>query len=114
MVLVLVAVSLAATSLGSPTFWICLILGIIMLGVFAIIVGRSLRMRPSPLSCSNPPVFVAAVLAGILWNFGESGMLLQASNFWQHVVGVSPSVVGVAIAPLLIAGIVAASLSEPC
>ena len=50
---------------------------------------------------------MAAVLAGILWNFGESGMLLQASNFWQHVVGVSPSVVGVAIAPLLIAGIVA-------
>ena len=49
----------------------------------------------------------ATSLAGILWNFGESGMLLQASNFWQHVVGVSPSVVGVAIAPLLIAGIIA-------
>jgi MFS family permease len=106
MVLVLVAVSLAATSLGSPTFWICLIIGIIMLGLFAVIEKKSPNAA-FPIELFKSPVFVAAVLAGILWNFGESGMLLQASNFWQHVVGVSPSVVGVAIAPLLIAGIIA-------
>ena len=90
-----------------------MILGIIMLGVFAIIEKKSPNAS-FPIELFKSPVFVAAVLAGILWNFGESGMLLQASNFWQHVVGVSPSVVGVAIAPLLIAGIVITSLSEPC
>ena len=109
MVLVLISVSLAATALGSPLFWGTLILGILFLAGFAIIEAKS-GNAAFPIDLFKSPVFVAAVFAGILWNFGESGMLLQVSNFWQLVTGVSPAIVGLAAAPLLIAGIISGFL----
>lgn len=109
MVLVLVSVSLAATAFGSILFWGCLILGLISLALFAVIEHKSPHAA-FPIALFKSPVFVAAVLAGILWNFGEAGLFLQVSNFWQVVVGASAGIVGLAIIPLLIAGLLAGFL----
>lgn len=110
MVLVLMAVSIAATDLGSPSFWACLILGIVLLGVFAVIEKKSANAA-FPIELFKNPIFVAAVLSGILWNFGESGLFLQVSNFWQIVTKAAPGVVGLAIVPLLVAGLIAGFLA---
>lgn len=109
MVLILMSVSIAATDFGSPTFWGCLVFGVIFLAIFAIVEKKSPHAA-FPIELFKSPVFVAAVLAGILWNFGEAGLFLQVSNFWQVVVGASAGVVGLAIIPLLIAGLVAGFL----
>lgn len=106
MVLVLLSVSIAATDFGSASFWGCLVVGIVFLGIFAVIEKKSPHAA-FPIALFKSPVFVAAVLAGILWNFGEAGLFLQVSNFWQIVVGASAGVVGLAIIPLLIAGLIA-------
>lgn len=106
MVLVLLAVSIAATDFGSPSFWGCLIGGIVFLGLFAVIEKKSPNAA-FPIELFKHPIFIAAVLSGILWNFGESGLFLQVSNFWQIVVKAPPGVVGFAIIPLLIAGLIA-------
>lgn len=109
MVLLLMSVSFAATALGSVAFWGCLIFGIIFLAIFAIVEKKSPNAA-FPIELFKSPIFVAAVLAGILWNFGEAGLFLQVSNFWQTVVGASAGVVGIAIIPLLIAGLIAGFL----
>lgn len=109
MVLVLIAVSLAATDLGSVSFWISLIVGLALLAVFAIIEKKS-GNAAFPIDLFKNPIFVAAVLSGILWNFSESGLFLQVSNFWQIVAKAEPGVVGLAIVPLLVAGLIAGFL----
>lgn len=106
MVLILMAVSFAATSFGSTTFWLCLIGGVIFLGIFAIVEKKSPHAA-FPIDLFKNPIFVSAVLAGILWNYGESGLFLQVSNFLQIVTKASPAVVGFAIIPLLVAGLIA-------
>ncbi len=106
MVFVLVSVSLAATAFGSVPFWACFVLGIVFLAIFAIVEKKSPHAA-FPIGLFKSPVFVAAVLAGILWNFGESGLFLQGSNFLQVVVGAPAAIVGIAIIPLLIAGLLA-------
>lgn len=106
MVLVLMAVSLAATALGSITFWLCLIVGIAFLAAFAVIEHKSPNAA-FPIALFKRPIFIAAVLAGILFNYGEAGIFLQISNFLQVVSKAAPSVVGFAIIPLLVAGLIA-------
>lgn len=106
MVLILMAVSFAATSFGSVTFWACLIGGIVFLAIFAIVEKKSPHAA-FPIELFKNPIFVAAVLAGILWNFGEAGLFLQVSNFLQVVSDATPAVVGFAIIPLLVAGLIA-------
>ncbi|NQU38245.1 MAG: MFS transporter [Actinobacteria bacterium] len=109
MVLVLLGVSFAAVSLTSPLFWGTILVGLILLGLWAVIEGKS-RKASFPIGLFKSPVFVAAVLAGILWNFGESAMQLQSANFWQKVVDVPAGVVGISQMPFLIAAVIAGFL----
>ncbi len=109
MVLILLGVSFAAVSLTSPLFWGTILVGLILLGLWAVIEGKS-RKASFPIKLFKSPVFVAAVLAGILWNFGESAMQLQSANFWQKVVDVPAGVVGVSQMPFLLAAVVAGFL----
>jgi len=107
MVALLYGVSAAATSLTKPAFWGSLIVAGVFLAAFAMIEHKSANAS-FPIRLFKSPLFVAAVLAGILWNFAESGFLLQAANFWQIVLKLGPAVVGVYQMPLLIAAAVAA------
>jgi len=109
MVLLLLGVSFAAVSLTSPLFWGTILIGLVLLGLWAVIEGKS-RKASFPIRLFKSPIFVAAVLAGILWNFGESVMQLQSANFWQKVVEVPAGVVGVSQMPFLLAAVVAGFL----
>lgn len=106
MVALLSAISAAAVSRTSPTFVGSLVVAIIGLGGWVIVQKRS--ANPSfPIKLFASPVFIAAVLAGLLWNFADASMLLQSANFWQAVPQVAPGVVGVSQMPLLIAAAIA-------
>lgn len=106
MVALLLGVSFAATSLTSIKTLGALVAGVVFLGLFVVIEKKSSKAA-FPIDLFKSPVFVAAVIAGIIWNFSDAGLLLQAANFWQQVVGVEPAVVGISQMPLLIAAVVA-------
>jgi len=59
-----------------------------------------------PVSILKNPVFLAAVVAGFIYNFGNSVVFLQLTNLWQYVTGLKTLEVAVWQLPLLIAGIV--------
>ena len=46
--------------------------------------------RGSLLSWLSPfknPVFLAAIMAGFIYNFGNAVVFLQLTNLWQYVTG---------------------------
>ena len=56
----------------------------------------------------SSPVFIAAILAGFVYNFGTAVSFLQVTNLWQYVNGLSTAKVAMWQLPLVAAGIVAA------
>ncbi len=107
MVGLIYGVSYAATSVTSFHFWGSLLIGLAFLGLFALVEKKS-DHACFPIDLFKSPVFVAAVLAGILWNFGEASLLLQAANFWQVVSGLAVGAVGIWQMPLLIVAAIGA------
>lgn len=61
-----------------------------------------------PVQLFRNPVFVAAVCAGFVYNFGNAVGFLQLTNLWQFINGLTTLEVSVWQLPLLGAGIVAA------
>lgn len=108
MVGLLVAISSASTSsITSPALLGPLIAGIVFLALFVIVEKKSANAA-FPIGLFKSPIFVAAVIAGIVWNFGESATMLQLSNVWQHAMAIKPAVVGIANLPLLLTAVVLA------
>ena len=116
MVLFLYGVSQAVTGLTRPAFWLPTLAG---LALFAIHYGIE-RVSHQPLF---PPrlyergLFAAAVVSGIGWNFAQSVVQLQTSNFWQVVQRFSTTQVALGQLPLLICfgggGILAGRMMRP-
>ncbi|MFN8125189.1 MAG: MFS transporter [Candidatus Nanopelagicales bacterium] len=61
-----------------------------------------------PVELFRNPVFIAAICAGFVYNFGTAVGFLQLANLWQYVVQVSSLTVSLWQLPLLGVGIVAA------
>lgn len=61
-----------------------------------------------PVELFRNPIFLAAVCAGFVYNFGTAVAFLQLANLWQYVVQVSSLTVSLWQLPLLGIGIVAA------
>ena len=102
----LYACSQLANSLTSPKTLVPMALGIVLL------VGFFLRESKStdhffPIGLFKSPVFLAAICAGFVYNFGTAVTFLQVTNLWQYITGLKASEVSVWQLPLLLSGIAA-------
>jgi MFS family permease len=100
----LYSVSQFAHSLTAPGTLVPLALGIILLAIFFIHEAKY-SGRFYPVSIFRSPVFLAAICAGFIYNFGTAVGFLQLTNLWQYINGLATSKVAIWQLPMLIAGI---------
>ena len=93
-------------SLTSPIALGAIGAGIVLLVVWAIWESRNSK-RFFPVSILKNPVFLAAILAGFVYNFGNAVVFLQLTNLWQYVNGLKTLEVSLWQLPLLLSGIIA-------
>jgi MFS family permease len=94
----------AITTLGP------LIGGAIVLAVFFVYESK-VKGAFYPVALFRSPVFIAAILAGFVYNFGTSVAFLQTTNLWQYVTNVPTKELALWQVPLIAAGIVGALLT---
>lgn len=103
----LYGLSHAASGLTSPLTLGPLAGGLVLLGLFALR-EHSYGGRFFPVELFVNPIFLAAVCAGFVYNFGTAVGFLQLTNLWQYVVGLTTLQVSLWQLPFLLSGIVAA------
>ena len=96
-----------ANSFGSPTTIISLAFGIICFAAFALVELR-VPYAVFPIRLFAKRAFIAAVLAGLLWNFIQGASVLQLSNLWQYVTGWGSEKVSFGQLPMAVATVVSA------
>lgn len=106
----LYGVSQLGKSLTSPETLVPLLAGAAVLAAFFVFEAKS-KGAFYPVSLFKSPVFIAAVLAGFIYNYGTSVAFLQSTNLWQYVTGVSTREVAIWQVPLVAAGIIGALLT---
>ncbi|MGB3674343.1 MAG: MFS transporter [Candidatus Nanopelagicales bacterium] len=94
-------------SLTSPTTLGPIVIGVVLWIAFYIVERRSSHAF-FPVELFRQPVFLAAILAGFVYNFGLAVAFLQVTNLWQYVTGLTTLEVSLWQLPLMLAGIVAA------
>ncbi len=109
-VLLLYGISQAAASTTSPKFYGPVVAGIVGYAAFGIVEMR--KKHPAfPIKLFANGIFVAAVVAGVAWNFTEAVVMLSTSNLWQYTKLASPLEVTLLQAPLLLILLVASLLA---
>ena len=103
----LYGVSQLGSSLTAPQTLLPLIGGAIVLAVFFVYESKA-KGAFYPVRLFKSPVFIAAILAGFVYNFGTAVAFLQTTNLWQYVTGVSTKDVALWQIPLIAAGIIGA------
>ena len=106
----LYGVSQLGASLTSPETLVPLAAGAVLLAAFFIFEAKS-KGAFYPVSLFRSPVFIAAILAGFIYNYGTAVAFLQSTNLWQYVTGVSTKDVALWQVPLVAAGIIGALLT---
>lgn len=99
-----------ANSLTSPRTIIPILLGVVLLIAFFVRESVS-KAAFFPVELFRSRVFLAAVCAGFIFNFGTAVSFLQVTNLWQYVTGLSASEVSVWQIPLLVSGMIAGVLT---
>jgi len=84
-----------------------LIGGAVLLAAFFVYESRA-KGAFYPISLFKSPIFIAAILAGFVYNFGTAVAFLQTTNLWQYVTGVKTSDLALWQVPLIAFGIVGA------
>ncbi len=100
----LYGVSHLGDSLTDLLTWGPLIGGVLLLVAFFIYESRNIN-RFFPVNLFKSRIFIAAVIVGLVYNFGTAVSFLQITNLWQYVNGESTSVVSIWQLGLLIPGI---------
>lgn len=96
-----------ANSLTSLETWIPIVLGVVLLGLF--VWSQHRVTHPFfPVELFRRPIFIAAICAGFVYNFGNAVAFLQITNLWQYVLGLKTAEVSVWQLPLMASGIIAA------
>ena len=103
----LYGVSELGRSLTSPRTLLSLLAGAVIIGAFFVHESRD-EHRFFPVSLFRSPMFLAAICAGFIYNFGQAVAFLQVTNLWQYVNGLKTAQVALWQLPLTGAGIVAA------
>ena len=94
----------ALTTLGP------LVGGTILLAAFFVYESKA-KGAFYPVALFKSPVFIAAILAGFVYNFGTAVAFLQTTNLWQYVTGVSTQDVAFWQVPLIAFGVLGALLT---
>lgn len=97
-------------SLTSPIALGAIAVGIVLLIVWVIWEKRNTNPF-FPVSILKNPIFLAAIVAGFIYNFGNAVVFLQLTNLWQYVNGLKTLDVAMWQLPLLLAGILAGLLT---
>lgn len=108
MLLTLYGVSQAGTAGDKPSTWISIALGVILLVVFYFI-ERGRENRAFPVEVFRNRYFMAALIAGIGFNFFESLFLIQTSMMWQYLFHYDPFIVTIGQLPVAVAVIATAA-----
>lgn len=107
LVSLLYGVSHLADSLTSLSTWMPIIAGLALIALF-VITQAKVKHPFFPVALFKNPIFIAAILAGFIYNFGQSVAFLQLTNLWQYILELKTSEVSMWQLPLLFAGIVSA------
>jgi predicted MFS family arabinose efflux permease len=98
-------ISLLADDSSSPGAWACIAAGLALFGAWILLEKRS--PHPTfPVALLARPVFIGAVIAGMLFNVALGLLTLQLANFWEYLDGYDAVVVTVGLLPVtVIAGV---------
>ncbi len=107
MILALLGLSKASDSFSAPTTWIPILIGLGLIVCYYFI-EKKISNPSFPVSILKNPIFVGAMIAGVMWNLTEAAFLFQTALFWQYVYDFQPFQVVVAQAPLTVGGIIGA------
>ncbi len=103
----LVGASHAVKGFARPETLVGLLGGTALLAAFAIVERR--RADPFfPMAIFRSPLFLAAIGAGFIYNFGMSVTVLQTADVWQYANHFADSAVSLGQFPFFFAGIAAA------
>ena len=104
----LYGVSHATHGITAPLTVIPVILGAIILALFALWERRKGEDGFFPIQLFREPIFIAAVLIGLVYNFSSGVLLLSFSNLFQYANDLKGLALSLIQVPYLLAGIVAA------
>lgn len=103
---ILYGVSNASSNLTAPTTWMPILIGILALIVFVFVEKKS-STPIFPIMLFKSPVFVVGAVSVLVWNFAQSVVVLQLSNFWQYIQNYTPTMVTFGQLPMSLLGVVA-------
>ena len=106
----LFGVSHATHGLTAPLTVIPVIAGVVILALFALWERRRGESGFFPIQLFREPIFIAAVLIGLVYNFSSGVLLLSFSNLFQYANDLKGVALSLMQVPYLLAGIVAAIL----
>ena len=104
----LYGVSHATNGITSPLTVIPVIVGAVILALFALWERRQGESGFFPIRLFGEPVFIAAVLIGLIFNFSSGVLLLSFSNLFQYANDLKGLALSLIQVPYLLAGILAA------
>ncbi len=99
MILALLGLSKASDSFSAPTTWIPILIGLGLIVCYYFI-EKKISNPSFPVSILKNPVFVGAMIAGVMWNLTEAAFLFQTALFWQYVYDFQPFQVLLAQVPV--------------
>ena len=103
----LLGVSQTGRSLTAPLTLVPLLIGTLLIAGFFVWESRSSGAF-YPVRLFRHPVFIAALIAGMVYNLGTAVIVLQTTNLWQYVTDVSSSALGLWQVPFFASGVVSA------
>ncbi len=106
----LYGVSQLGRSLTAPGTLVPLIGGAVLIVAFFIVEAKY-KKSFYPVQIFTSPLFIAAILAGFIYNFGTAVAFLQTTNLWQYVTDVPTRDIAYWQLPLIGAGIVGALIT---
>ncbi|CAB4756825.1 MAG: MFS transporter [Actinobacteria bacterium] len=107
---VLLGLSHMSQGVRDALFWVPTLAGVALLGAFVMAEQRA-ESPFFPVAVLRNPLFLGAMAAGFVYNFTQSSTVLQFSNLWQYVSGLSPMKVSAGTLPFLLVGILAALMT---
>lgn len=103
----LYGVSQLGVSLTAPGTLVPIIAGAILMAIFFIYESKA-KAAFYPVHLFRSPIFLAAVFAGFIYNFGTAVIFLQTTNLWQYVTEVPTKDIAFWQIPITGAGVVSA------
>jgi len=95
--------------LNDPYFYLPILLG--AAGAIAFIVRESKSEHAFfPIALFKSPIFLAAIMAGLVYNMGNAVAFLQMSNLWHYATRIDSLEVSLWQLPFLLAGVLAGLL----